>query len=551
MSTLIRAVAALLLTGAVLSTKADAQSDPSPPTVAITSPASGATVAGTIVVTAGASDNIGVAGVQFRYNGANFGAEAVAPPYSVSADTTTVANGTYTLTAVARDAAGNASVSAPVTITVANTPPASRSPKFIPTFLAYYGAGLPFTAADALALAKFDLIDVDRFRYADIGPMTWAAVKAINPGIQIYLYEMGPEVPNFADAQPQVNLNGLGRYDVSRGHSMGSLNGNQPQLFLLDAAGNRIYNTGYSDPAASRYWYLMDFGGAEYQAYWVEAVRADIVAQPWVADGVHADNCLALSTFVGLSASAPRYGTNAAWSGAMNAFVTAISSGLHAYGQKLWCNRGESRQADGAAAWLALDGVATPPDVVAEEGAFAVAWGASSTQFYSETEWKRQLDTIGAIRNSRVAVFSSTKLAPGGSGTDNWGKPVTYWQSLWYALGSFLLAKYDFLNNAYFNFYGDGGAYDRIWWYEEFDRIDLGRALGPYAAATIGGTRIYWREFERGYVLVNSTPDDVSSIVLPQPCRQLTHDNLSSPPGDPVSAISLGGHSGAILLKSY
>src|SRR5258708_5186885 len=377
MIALIRAVAITLLGGAVLSTADDAQTDTSPPAVAITSPAPGATVSGTIAVTAGASDNVGVVGVQFRYNGANFGAEATVAPYSVSADTTTVANGSYTLAAVARDAAGNVTISAPGNITVANTPPRSRSPKFIPTFLVYYGGGPPFTAADAPALAKFDLIDVDRFRYADIGPTTWAAIKALNPASQIYLYEMGAEAPNFADAVAQLNLNGLGRYDVSRGHSMGSLNGNQPDLFLLDAAGNRIYNAGYSDAPGNRYWHLMDFGSAAYQAYWVEAVKSDIVDQPWAADGVHADNCLALPTFASYSPVPLPYGTNAAWSGALNAFASAITSSLHAYGQKLWCNRGESPQADCTPARLALDAATPPPAVLAAEGAFPIHRGGA------------------------------------------------------------------------------------------------------------------------------------------------------------------------------
>ncbi len=94
--------------------------DSTPPTVSITSPASGATVAGTITVTAEASDNVGVVGVQFKYNGTNLGAEDNVTPYSVSADTRTVPNGSYTLTAVARDAAGNRTTSVPVTITVSN-----------------------------------------------------------------------------------------------------------------------------------------------------------------------------------------------------------------------------------------------------------------------------------------------------------------------------------------------------------------------------------------------------------------------------------------------
>ena len=547
----VRRIAAALLVAVCPCASVDAQVDTSAPQVIITSPAAGAVVAGTISITAAASDNVGVVGVQFRYNGVNLGAEQTAPPYTVAADSTTVANGSYTLAAVARDAAGNSTVSAPVMVTVSNTPPASRPAKFTPTFLAYYGAGQPFASSDAARLAKFDLLDVDRFRYADLGPAgTWAAVKALNPAIEIYLYEMGAEAPNFLDTAATVSLNGLGRHDVSRGHSMGSLNGDHPELFLLDAAGNRVYNPGYSDPATNRYWYLMDFGAAAYQAYWVEAARTDLAPQPWAADGVHADNCLALPTYIGYTAAPARYPTDDAWSGAMNSFAAAIGAGLHASGQKLWCNRGQTILAGGAAAWLALDAAPTPPDVVAEEGAFAVAWGPAATQFYPEADWKRQVDTLGAIRNSKVAVFSSTNLAPDGAGTDNWGRPVTYWQTLWYAMGSFLLARYDFLNNAYFNFYGNGAALNTIWWYDEFERIDLGRALAPYAVAVIGSTNVYWREFERGYVLVNPTAIDVAAISLPVPCRPLSHDQLAPPPGSAVSTIALGAHSAAILLKN-
>ncbi|PYV42491.1 MAG: hypothetical protein DMG09_02430, partial [Acidobacteria bacterium] len=58
--------------------------DTTPPTVSITSPSSGSTVSGTITVTASASDNVGVAGVQFKLDGANLGGEDTSSPYSVS-----------------------------------------------------------------------------------------------------------------------------------------------------------------------------------------------------------------------------------------------------------------------------------------------------------------------------------------------------------------------------------------------------------------------------------------------------------------------------------
>ncbi len=97
--------------------------DTTPPTVSITSPSSGATVSGTITVTANASDNVGVAGVQFKLDGANLGAEDTTAPYSIPWDTTTASNGSHTLTAIARDTSGNQATSNPVTVTVSNAPP--------------------------------------------------------------------------------------------------------------------------------------------------------------------------------------------------------------------------------------------------------------------------------------------------------------------------------------------------------------------------------------------------------------------------------------------
>src|SRR6266850_2515344 len=90
------------------------------PSVSITSPAAGATVSGTLTMTANASDNVGVAGVQFKLDGANLGAEVTAAPYAVSWDSRTASNASHVLTAVARDAAGNLSTSAAVTVSVSN-----------------------------------------------------------------------------------------------------------------------------------------------------------------------------------------------------------------------------------------------------------------------------------------------------------------------------------------------------------------------------------------------------------------------------------------------
>lgn len=109
--------------------------DTTSPTVSITAPAGGSTVSGTAVaVSANASDNIAVVGVQFKDGATNIGAEDTTSPYSVSWNTTTVANGSHTLTAVARDAAGNSATSAGVSVTVNNIIP-DTTPPSVPTGL--------------------------------------------------------------------------------------------------------------------------------------------------------------------------------------------------------------------------------------------------------------------------------------------------------------------------------------------------------------------------------------------------------------------------------
>src|SRR5207247_8084347 len=78
----------------------------------------------TITVSATAADNVGVDRVQIKLDDVNLGPEDTVAPYRLSWNTATVGNGAHTITAVARDAAGN-TASAAVTVTVSNdlTPP--------------------------------------------------------------------------------------------------------------------------------------------------------------------------------------------------------------------------------------------------------------------------------------------------------------------------------------------------------------------------------------------------------------------------------------------
>lgn len=98
-------------TSANATTSAAPSGDVTLPTVTITAPISGATVSGSaITLSATATDNVGVVGVQFRVGGSAYLLpEDTSNPYSVVWDSIATGNGNgiVTISATARDAAGN------------------------------------------------------------------------------------------------------------------------------------------------------------------------------------------------------------------------------------------------------------------------------------------------------------------------------------------------------------------------------------------------------------------------------------------------------------
>jgi N-acetylneuraminic acid mutarotase len=94
---------------------------PVPPTVSISAPVQGMMVAISTTVSASVSDNVPISSVQFLLDGVSLGSPVTAPPYSVTWDTTTAANGPHTLSARAQNSAGQMTTSSPVSITVDNT----------------------------------------------------------------------------------------------------------------------------------------------------------------------------------------------------------------------------------------------------------------------------------------------------------------------------------------------------------------------------------------------------------------------------------------------
>lgn len=93
--------------------------DSSAPSVALTAPAAGSTVTGSVNLAATASDDVGVDRVEFLLDGVLLGSDAT-PPYGLAWNSTTAADGAHSLQARAYDLVANVGHSAPVTVSVAN-----------------------------------------------------------------------------------------------------------------------------------------------------------------------------------------------------------------------------------------------------------------------------------------------------------------------------------------------------------------------------------------------------------------------------------------------
>lgn len=421
----------------------------------------------------------------------------------------------------------------------------SHAANHLKTILVYYNK---IRTQDISKLARYDILVLNRFNYNNISEGTWKALKQINPDIQIYVYQAGPEVADNTDDYQDVYLTNIGRYGNARNHPMGDLTHDQPHFFLLDKTGLRINNPRYTHD------WLLDFGSSEFQKYWLEATKTDIVKRPWSADGIFVDNCPAdagkssLSPFGG---PYPRkYPNPDIWNEKMNQFVIAITEGLHKMGQKVLVNRGNTKGIKGYNAWLQIDNSATDyPDILMEEGAFVVKWGKGQALFFSEAEWKRQIDTIQAIKHSDIALLSHTDLKVDQIGVDNYGKKVDFWQTFWYAISSYYLA---FNKNRLIYFMFSSSSYDKIYWFDEYKKIDLGEAVKPYEFYAKDGVNVYWREFEKGFVYVNPTNKDIYNIILPVSCVLLDHNIIykESAPKKSIKSFDLPAHHGLIFIKN-
>ncbi len=149
------------VTGGTTTTPADpppSSSDTTAPAVSVAPLA--AVVGGVITITASATDDVGVTGVQFLIDGTAWGAEDTVAPWAVEVNTDLLSSGSHTVTARARDAAGNSTTSAGVSFIVDNGVPAVTitSPAAGATLNGTFTASATVTDRNAIAGVQF-LID--------------------------------------------------------------------------------------------------------------------------------------------------------------------------------------------------------------------------------------------------------------------------------------------------------------------------------------------------------------------------------------------------------
>lgn len=408
-----------------------------------------------------------------------------------------------------------------------------------PTKTFLYRIGANWTAQDVLNSSKYDLIAVQGFRWNTVERDTWGEMKKLNPDVLIFPYYQS-RILDSEDRKSNPYKGSLARWGISRGHSMGTCNGN-PDFFAKNANGKRVIG-------AQPHNFIPAYGNERYMRYWLEGWRTDNLNKAWMSDGVMIDEpSLTIS-----NTGAQSHPITEDWELDVRNWINAITKGLSENKILAWVNCGTVKSQESLDAFVALDSeTENTPYIAVSEGAYVVNWGHGDCQFYPEKTWLLQVQVLGQIHNMNYGVqatvggsFRSTE-----TGLDNYNRPLSLYDAVWYGLCSYHLGRNTIDNNSYFGF--TRATYSAGEYYDEFD-IDLGDALDIFRVMNIDGNNIYYRKFERGYVYVNPTRNDVSDILLPVSCKRLTHENFKSDQStiEITDTISLKSNRGTMLLKA-
>lgn len=434
--------------------------------------------------------------------------------------------------------------------------------KFIPTFAVKYGGANGWPVLEDAARFDVLLMGAGTSRpqaHQSIRGNTWQVLKRLNPRLVILLYELGPGEYNTA-SWGQL---GQGWEWITNQHGPGSLD----RWTAIGArSGQCLQGKDYGNER------LMLPGKPAWQQYWLDHIYAKNWSDPAkataIADGIFSDNTLYAMPYMGgwFAEGHPdtpdvpadyylgvQYNPTL-YHQQMKSFFARAFPWLAARKLKIALNFGDMdrRPAD----WAELDKEPDAPFAAMEEGAFVHPWGGKgSFVFRSEQDWLKQLDVMRGLKHVRALMNVHGPVAADAKGlarmdaSDASGNRA--WNVLWYALTSFLQAFNEDRPNAYLNF--TVWSYTEFYWLKEFDPqyLDLGHALGESRRLEGRQGHVYAREFDRGWAVVNPTPQAATGLGVPQgEARLIDHDSLQTPGSRPlVRYFDVPAHRGFVLLK--
>ena len=182
-----------------------------PPAVAITAPADGAVISGSVDFTADADDDVGVSSVSFYVGDKLIEADS-APPYATTLNTTAYQNGTYILKTVATD--GTTSIEKTVSVTFNNSqidttnPTISMTaPSANPYTMTSDNLDVSVLAADNVAIDRIELYFDDQFQqnWKTASLDLSVSFKNLSAGTYILKFKIYDTAGNSAEATLTVN----------------------------------------------------------------------------------------------------------------------------------------------------------------------------------------------------------------------------------------------------------------------------------------------------------------------------------------------------------
>jgi hypothetical protein len=430
------------------------------------------------------------------------------------------------------------------------------SGKFIPTFAICYSNAKGASSTEETA--RFDMLVCSASRHAAEvwgrnGRNSWQSLKALNSGMMIALYVMGPGEYNTAD-WGQI---GEGWDWLKREHG-------KDTAYRWIAVGRK--SGGYLRAVPYPKERLMEYTNANWHRYWCDTMYQDL----WGgckeidcrgADAIFSDNTSFQIAWAGQwrmevhpeqSDEPTTLFVNGQWrhdlwqAGFFEFFRAAVPR-LGSNEVKLLLNTGQiGRQPE---MWHQLDLVPDLPFAAMEEGGFVCPWGGDQKSF-KFWDWEQKPGPFSKLRRVKVLMcnhagpFAGQGLAAMDSQDAN---GVTGWDALWLAMTSFLLGFDDVSRNGLMNFTIWGcGEYH---WFDEFDPhyLHLGKARGGFVKRGL----IHFREFEGGWVAVNGQAKDAVGINVPEgAARVLNHRTFKEWQSVPlVKTFGLPAHRGIILLR--